>query len=496
MPSNVVRTTILSVLCAVCLSVLLANKYMQPHKPTRRPVPGVKQTNGTQLRYELTQPTQRPVPEVKQTSGTQLGYVLTLEYTGQLVAGLRGIVSLQCWVASFGLPMLLVEPYVVNSSLIHDTSVWRQVETETHNLTSGRLQPLALSDYFNVSMYNHVSQREGRPPLVRWETLWDRAPRNLIVVTIGNPFAKTCLKYTKSAMCGIKEVGHNKKRQFMTRCKQSQSVGNSVAYLESRGFKVVRSVCLNCGSKASMYLTPTEVVHHIFGDHNPQEVTLVISQWRFYYEMTHSCTSCKDHSGPLGKLSPGPQILKHANAYIDPLRVNPQTKVVAIMIRIEWFLIAYKRNSLKMVKDCLSKVLGKYNQYSRAHGVTRAVLALDIGRYGSGTFPTTLRRNHISDEYFSEVVEEIHQFVRQVNLDYNDWEESFETVTGGNVDRGYTAVLQSVIASKTDCVIRMGGGHYQLLALELFLKNHPNKVQQCIKEVCVPKRFIQHFPAM
>ena len=298
-------------------------------------------------------------------------------------------------------------------------------------------------------------------------------------------------------MCGIKEASHDEKRQFITGCEPSQSVSNSVAYLEDRGFKVVRSVCLNCGNEAAMYLTPTEVTHRIFGDHNPYEVTLMISQWRFYYEMTPSCTPCNnqtanDSTGPRGNFSPSPQLLKHADAYIKPLRVNPQTKVVAIMIRIEWFLRMHKRSSLGKVRNCLSEVLDEYNNFLGSHRDTKTVLALDIGRYGSGVWSQMLRQNNISDEYFSKVVEEIHQFVRQVNLDYNDWEESFETVTGGNVDRGYIGMLQSVIASKTDCVIRMGGGHYQLLTLELFFKNHPNKVQQCVREVCVPKSFSMH----
>lgn len=424
------------------------------------------------------------------------GYVLTLEFTGQLVAGLRGIMSMQCWLASFGLSMSIVEPFVINSKLVNGISAWRAQDEET-------TKPLIFTDYFNTSMFNHASERNGRPLLTSWERFWGNAPRKLIVVTVRNPFVKDCLSYTKAEMCkgeGGSDLEGNRysKEQFLSGCEPSENATNSIGYLKERGFKVVRTVCLNCNSRTSHYSTPTEVTYHIFGDYNPSEVTLLINLWKFSFEMTPNCTRCNKRpatveGNPLALFSPSPQLLRHADVYIKSLRMNPNTRLVAVMIRIEWFLIMHRRSSLETVRECLSKVLKEYNKYLSAHPLTRTVLALDIGKYGSGTFNSTLKKNNITQEYFAEVIEAIEGFVKEVDLDYTQWEGSFEAVIGGGYDRGYIALLQSVIVSKADYVIRMGGGHYQQLAIQLFLKNRgytqqSTSDQSQVIDVCARRR--------
>lgn len=434
----------------------------------------------------------------------QSGYVLTLEFTGQLVAGLRGIMSMQCWLASFGLHMSIVEPYVINSKLMNGIKAWRYFgENLKPAQDKETIEPLLLTDYFNMSMFNHASERNGRPLLTSWERFWDNAPRKLIVVAVNNPFmVRDCLSYTKAGMCKGQGDSHLEeiiylREQFLCGCQPSERVTNSIGYLKERGFKVVRTVCLNCDSRTSHYFTPTEVTHHIFGEYNPSEVTLVITHWKFSFEMTPNCVRCNQKvttdGNPLALFSPSPQLLEHANAYIKSLRTSPHTKLVAIMIRIEWFLIMYRSSSLETVRECLSKVLKEYNKYLSAHPITRTALALDIGKYGSGTFDWTFSRNNITQEYFSQVVKEIQEFVKEVDLDYSKWEGSFEAVTGKGYDRGYIALLQSVIVSKADYVIRMGGGHYQQLAIQLFLKNQGHTWQSTsdqnqVADVCVRHR--------
>ena len=433
----------------------------------------------------------------RNNSQQSVGYVLTLEFTGQLVAGLRGIMSIQCWLASFGLGMSVVEPFVTNSKLVNGISAWRAQDEET-------TKPLVFTDYFNTSMFNHASERNTRPLLTSWERFWGNAPRKLIVVTVRNPFVKDCLSYTKVGMCklgegdGDLEGNGYSKEQFLSGCEPSESSTNSIGYLKERGFKVVRTVCLNCNSRTSHYFTPTEVTHHILGDYNPSEVTLLINFWKFSFEMTPNCTRCNKRpatveDNPLALFSLNSQLLRHADVYIKSLKANPHTQLVAIMIRIEWFLIMHRSSSLETVRECLSEVLEEYNKYLSSRPITRTVLALDIGKYGSGTFNSTLNKNNITQEYFAEVVEEIKGFVKEVDLDYSQWEGSFEAVVGGGYDRGYIALLQSAIVSRADYVIRMGGGHYQQLAVQLFLKNQGNTQrlisdQSKVVDVCVRRR--------
>ena len=438
----------------------------------------------------------------------QQGYVIILEFAGQFVAGLRAIVALQCWLASFNLSMVVVEPYIINSTLRHNSTVWKQVEAatlerDTRWMTPGTIpqKPLAVSDCISMSTFNQLSKKVGRTPLVSLERAWHEAPRRLIVVIVEGQSNMECLRYTKASLCQTKKAGHDRKKHSTSGCSPLTRVMSSVRYIKRRGFEVVRTVCINCYHSPSMYFTPTELTRHIFGEYSPSEVTLVMSHWKFAYELSPSCVPCQDQTldkgSPLGLFSPHPQLVKYADMYIHTLKVTPEVKVVAIMIRTEWFLVTHMKESLKTaivtVKSCLSNILEEYTRLSGSLQVTRTVLALDIGKYGSGTFPDTLRRTNITVEWYSAIVKEVEQFVWQLNLDYDEVEERLGTLVGDTTDdRGYIAMLQSVIVSKADYIIRMGGGYYQRLAMKLFMNNHPNgDAHQYIKEVCITKHSMQ-----
>ena len=434
------------------------------------------------------------------------GYVFILEFAGQLVAGLRAIVALQCWLASFNLPMVVVEPYIINSTLRHNSTVWEWVETaalerDTNRTTPAR-KPLAVSNYISMSTFNQLSKKVGRTPLVRLEKVWHEAPKRLVIVNIEGQSIKDCFKYTRASLCRTKKAASDKKQRSTSGCPPLTRITSSVRYLKSRGFEIVRTVCINCYNNPSMYFTPTELTRHIFGEYSPSEVTLVMSHWKFAYELSPSCLPCQDQTedinSPLSLFAPHSQLVTYADNYIHALKVTPEVKVVAIMIRTEWFLISHLEESLERaiaaIRSCLSNILEECTRLLDSQQVVKTVLALDIGKYGSGTFLDTLRRTNLTMEWYSAIVKEVQQFAWQLNLDYSDLEERLGTLISNSTDdRGYVAMLQSVIASKADYIISMGGGHYQRLAVQLFMNNHPNgDAHRHIKEVCVAKHSMQH----
>ena len=422
----------------------------------------------------------------------QRGYVVSLEYTGQLVAGLRAIISLQCWIASFRLPMVLVEPYVVQSRLMHGVHLWK---TE---FGTAQTPPLTISDFFNMDYF-----LGDRSPFVSTKELWGKAPRKVILMSVAgsNRNLGNCLQYTKKAMCLRKNASPIQQQDTVDYATSGcEPTGNSLkeatAFLEKQGFIVVRSVCINCDRRPSMVFTPTELSEYIFGSFKASEVTLVVNRWKFSHELSPHCVSCKHQSindeNTLMQFTPSRQLMKHADDYIMQLKsTNPKTRIIAVMIRMEWFLIAHKRSEqlLQEFRNCLSAVAQTYRQLNVADSKT--VLALDIGKYGSGTFAQTIRINNITVDVLSQVVESVKQFVTQVNWNYDEWEDSFERLDSRwRNDRGYIALLQSVIVSKADHVIRMGGGHYQQLALDMFAKNHGSTGGDLIKEVCMRRNYV------
>ena len=76
------------------------------------------------------------------------------------------------------------------------------------------------------------------------------------------------------------------------------------------------------------------------------------------------------------------------------------------------------------------------------------------------------------------------------------------TITHGITDLGYVAAIQRTIASRADCLVLVGGGHFLKLALGDYLKFHPNHSSWCIHTVCMEeltpgsKNFIKMFNHM
>ena len=79
-------------------------------------------------------------------------FILTTRFGGQQGAGLRGLVSQQCFISNLGIPAYIVEPFVVDSVLGHTTR-----------------NEFKFSDMFNLDTFNHESKKLGYGPILRLE---------------------------------------------------------------------------------------------------------------------------------------------------------------------------------------------------------------------------------------------------------------------------------------------------------------------------------------
>ena len=67
---------------------------------------------------------------------------------------------------------------------------------------------------------------------------------------------------------------------------------------------------------------------------------------------------------------------------------------------------------------------------------------------------------------------------------FNEWEQSFTEVASIADNGGYIAAFQRTLASRADCLILIGGGYFQELALNDYKRNHPDKSRWCIHLIC------------
>ena len=117
--------------------------------------------------YYTTAHTEVPL---KSTSPEPRGYVLTLKYGGQQGAGVRSLLSQQCWAESFHLPMYIVEPFIEESICGIPSDL-----TKTENV-------LRMSDFFDIDHFNEASRNDGYAEVASWEDFLRSAPRKVIVI--------------------------------------------------------------------------------------------------------------------------------------------------------------------------------------------------------------------------------------------------------------------------------------------------------------------------
>ena len=421
----------------------------------------------------------------------QHGYLLTLDYSGQIIAGVRALLSQQCWVKSYKLPLAIVEPFSNNSRLGHSHSIWYN-----------DADFVRFSNHFNLQHFNAESIKSESPPITSWEEFIQMAPRRIILVTIKDVHCAGCLSY-EDKMCRFVKQNLTLLTKFFTGCVPSYKSRMALKYLEKKNFHIVRNVCLNCHHKISSNnsIMSDLITRHIFGPYEPKSITIIVNQWRFSMNLVKSCgqvPTCRREKEVLPqRFTKSPTLLKDAERYI--MSNFGSKKIIAIMIRIEWYIITHKKENDAI--KCLQKILDIVNKYQSKskNKESKIFLSMDIGAYGSGTFKYTLLHTNTSKTKYNRVLNEIHNFVKNIYKDtwtFNDWEDSFKEIPGIPNERGYIATLQGTIASKADCLVLMGGGHFQHLALHDYLDSHTNKQTQCVEYVCMAPAFNHLFNAV
>ncbi len=415
------------------------------------------------------------------------GYVLTLNYTGQQAAGIRGLFSQQCWIKDFKLPMSIVTPFVRNSKLTHSQDIWNQHETAS-----------TFNDYYNITQFNKESIVLGNPVLTPWKQFIETASRTLIVVSINSIHSKGCLAYNKKEKCF--ETNDPVASMLTTDFHWKVETTKALDYLEKKGFKLGRMVSLDCDIEYYPRPTPTDIVEFIFGEYLPQEVTLLIDQWKFSIQMSPTCSySCPRYEEMLKQnIHPSRALDYNVVSYVDSLSNNlfPKLKPmkVGVMIRTEWLMISNKHNKLqqaKVFKDCLKELMRQYNSLEDPYGEQATtkklpLLALDIGTYGSSTFKNSMRLNKIDQEEFNTISTIVKYFVSELYQDKLSFEEWERTYTVLNKDGGYIAYMQNILVSKSDCLLVMGGGHFQEMAEDHYTRTHAGH-KKCLYSFCTPQ---------
>ena len=413
-------------------------------------------------------------------SRSDSGYILTLDYLGQQMAGCRAIISQQHWLSYLYIQASIVEPFTTKSRLKSNSSIWSSLEAG-HGET-----PLRLQDLYDVDHFNKLSTSVDQAILVEWEDFLKNAPRQIIAVTVSNPQQIGCLDHTRKEdySLGKSIAQHQTLRSFQEGCVTEDELTSAVLYLKKHhNFEIVRSVCLNCEEGMSKEISPVYIYNMIYGSWDPRKVTVVFNKWRmsFSAEVISANKFMK-------KLISSPRIISDANRYISS--VLKTRHYAAVMVRLEWIVIAEKQGTLKKLEECFGEAeLYIKQKEEQLNLILPRFVTVDVGKYGSGenSFQHSAKANGITKEMLNKVNEtmlKVH--IPQIaggSWSLAEWENTFSAF----LDRGYIAALQSTIAAKADVLVQMGSGHYLLHTQQEYQKWHKDPSKQHNSNICCPK---------
>ena len=458
---------VLSVLCATVLSIYLSG-YLSI-------------LSRTHPRNDLS------TPQLG-NGGCGHGYIMVLRYSGQQGAGVRALVSLQRWVRDMHLPMMIVEPFLQKSVMgIHRPR------------SAANARGVRFSDMFDLDHFNRVSRSEGGPEIIDWPSYLDKMPRKAVLVRMTvAPEVKipkprvTWVAAPDGSECWQKNIPNLMDNTNLSLC-------------------FVRVVTGYWKFASRHSFSAEDVYGTILAGLDPSTVTVVLSIWRGPWHtrphrpqnqqpITNSSSSLEDI------FRDSPKLHLSTENYQKKFLTGPaitDTAYVAVMLRAEHSVLQFQHrqrdaNASAEMERCLNEVLRETNAALKTVGTSNLLVTADVGYYGSGSWNKTM-----SAVTWGDVADMQKRIKKSVERLYNgrwsfqDWEDSFSEATGGVEDRGYVAALQRGLASQAACLVLLGGGSFQKLALINYLHHTKNQTHaRCVHLVCLERKYSVSFQSM
>lgn len=403
-------------------------------------------------------------------------YAVALKYAGQQGSGIRSLSVLQCVLSSIHKHFYIVEPY------IEDSHMW------TYSKAGDRLKFSSLFDY------DHFSARSneiGYTEMVTFREFSKFGPNKVIFVIIREEPSLQYLVWppphgTKShPSCLDDETTDKLVRPYDSMVKGERARINNVKP-QSCIVRVVELRVTKVDMWNSVKQHVRDVREFIFAEWSPEEVTVVFSQW--YHKLflpvkeplngidcMHEYAKYETKT----QFRPSQRLLEDAKRYED-MFMGGQNRL-AIMLRVERVIKHYFKEIENdpsdtrphSLKKCFSEVVKLKEEINRSG--PNPMVTMDIGTYGTCTF-------HQMNQEIANISKGVVMKLYGYKWSIEKWEASFVEASRGEGNKGYIAALQRIVASRADCLILMGGGSFQALAVHDYAERHGSKM--CVHLVC------------
>ena len=369
--------------------------------------------------------------------------VTALRYAGQQGAGINALASLQCWAGHTGLPMSIVEPIISTTKLL--------------GLFSHKKNTLKLRDCFDI---NAASNVPGHADIISREDFLEQGPMDIVYIDT-DPKIDKPMTFAEDESC--------------------MTATGQLSPLTRNGY-CVKGV----GSIHNTNLT-TGKIQAVLNRWHKRSVLVVFSSWVGRWFAHPECVSIYNDGNT--QIRPSPRLLKDAKNY-DDLYNNITAsdggvvaKKIAIMIRLEHAL-DFIQEPKYSVKKCLQQLV-QSSAKLQGKSDRMPILTADIGKYGSQSWSRSVKNKMELDKIEKQTKDTIELLLGN-KMGFERWEESFIKAADGVTNEAYIGALQRAVASRADCLVLMGGGNFQSLALQDYVRLHSRK-KMCVQFICIDK---------
>ena len=387
------------------------------------------------------------------------GYVYYRNSGGQQTAGMRALMSLQCFASTFGLPVHIVEPFTENSDLMIEPRNFEEMQQKEY---------LTLGDLVDITHFNEESKKGGYPILDSAKEFLKNAPRKKIYLEI-EPV--NCKK-------------NDDKIDFLPKSCRKTEVENENISAEYN-FQVVRTACIKCckHNSSTPLIEADRIINHIYQQYQPNEVTLEVNFWtgKLFIPSTtmEDPMHCSEDSRIRQEIIiPSSRLLFDAKNYLS--QYTSSNFVITIMLRFELF---FSKNPMENIQKCVDTVRTEVKEIRQKQLNSSLVVTADVGE--SKSYKQIYEQFQANNVY-NDVMDASTAFITELyehKWTIKQWKDSFRKIST-SPDKGYIATMERTIAGKSSCLILFGGGTFQEQALLDYVKNHPDPSEWCIRFIC------------
>ena len=413
-------------------------------------------------------------------------HTIVLYLAGQQASGIQALINLQCRAHSLDIPMVILEPIIPNNKFKAMPSL-KLNETGHPILDSQTESYMRFSDLFDFDLFNKMSSEMGYPQLAPRMYFFETAPQKVIFIVLYEGE-----KSDLPAMWDVWPLESSPTDECFNPLTShlSSDPKTQIYQIIQKGFCVIKVVLFRITRGESLIFTEDQLINSIFENRSFDDFTLVISVWMPKFvlpgnkgrECIHSgYHSTKEH------VQPSKRLLADVKYYEDHF-LNSNGKHLTLMIRVEHLYTFLRRPRSQYgqwtKEKCLDASIKEVQELQKNMSLGKPFVTLDIGKFGSKTL-RSLGAEAVKRD--TAGVNRVVSTVYNGEWDLKEWENSFTQATGGVEDSSYIAALQRTLASKSECLILVGGGMFQELTMKKYMENH-DKADWCIRFLCIKDR--------